>query len=150
MVTIDTELEFPWSKDEDAVHVLDVDTAGTYFDLTVEGMRVKKEFPELYNKYVNIIQDGREPGDIDFVLCRNVQFCFMFVANRLYGSRKDTKEDVMLYGQVCIDDLVENLASEFYIPIVSGIFFRKHSLFNQMKKYIETKHPLLNWTVLKD
>lgn len=152
MVRIEDK-EFPWDADGDALYVLDVDTCGSTFDLTPEGRALKKELPEVYDRYLKACMEGREIGQIDFCVvghgATELTFCFMFVADRFFGKHKDTAEDVALAGQVCIDDLVENLQSELQIPIVSGILFRAHSLFNPMKKYIENEHPKLNWTFLR-
>lgn len=124
------------------IMVIDVDCQGL-LNLSPAGERLKKEYPEVYKKYMlSCLIMGGEHGNVLTIEDKGRVFALMFTTLCRIGISKDDADTVKTYTIKCLDKLKKQFPSGIFS---SGILNRHTSTWISVSKLID--HSGMNWIV---
>lgn len=143
MIKYDHELdEMIYDVPNSNVMVIDVDCQGL-LNLSSVGDRLKKEYPEVYKKYLaSCLTIGRDHGQVITIKEKDRTFALMFTTVYRIGVNKDDADTIKKHTIKCIELLQKHLPGATFS---SGILNRHTSTWIDISKLIDTSE--MNWIV---
>lgn len=145
--------DFKWTKGD--VVVFEVDLKNTMSYITPEGRTLMAYFHNAYLSYLDLLTRGAKVGDVRVFDYGNNKVALLFVANRVYGSRKDGSIGVLHNTQLAIDEMLDILSRKYgedetkKMRFVSGILNRKLGNPGAVREYINSVWSDYDWVIPK-